>query len=257
LGPAISSTVARAATELTTLYLVPAEDAAALADEEPALAPALSPVYDRPPKEPPSLFWLRGAAGQTGQAEKTLAAHPDKIGGVFLDLDGDSPAAALRLTKAGAGVILLAADDHGRDKEGRFLKESIREVHLALVEESVRDEVTLLAWGGIAMAEHVAKAIICGVDGVVIDWPLLLALECRYCEACQPETCPALIREIDPDWGVQRILNLIGAWRDQLLEVLGAMGIREVRRLRGEMGRAMFYEDLEAEIFGPIFGTRK
>ena len=257
LGPAISSTVARAAAELTTLYLVPAEEAAALADEEPALAPALSPVYDRPPEEPPSLFWLRGAAGQTGQAEKALAAHPDKIGGVFLDLDGDSPAAALRLAKAGAGVILLAADDHGRDKEGRFIRESIREVHLALVEESVRDEVTLLVWGGIAMAEHVAKAIICGVDGVVIDWPLLLALECRYCAVCTPETCPALIREVDPGWGVQRILNLIGAWRDQLLEVLGAMGIREVRRLRGEMGRAMFYEDLEAEIFGPIFGTRK
>jgi hypothetical protein len=27
------------------------------------------------------------------------------------------------------------------------------------------------------------------------------------------------------------------------------MGIREVRRLRGEMGRAMFFEDLEREIF--------
>jgi hypothetical protein len=25
------------------------------------------------------------------------------------------------------------------------------------------------------------------------------------------------------------------------------MGMREVRRLRGEMGRAMFYEDLEKE----------
>jgi hypothetical protein len=30
------------------------------------------------------------------------------------------------------------------------------------------------------------------------------------------------------------------------------MGIREVRRLRGEMGRAMFFEDLEREIFLPL-----
>jgi glutamate synthase domain-containing protein 2 len=38
----------------------------------------------------------------------------------------------------------------------------------------------------------------------------------------------------------------MAAWRDQLLEVLGAIGMREVRRLRGETGRAIFYEKEEA-----------
>jgi len=33
---------------------------------------------------------------------------------------------------------------------------------------------------------------------------------------------------------MQRIINLMGAWHSQLLEVMGAMGIREARRLRGE-----------------------
>jgi hypothetical protein len=46
----------------------------------------------------------------------------------------------------------------------------------------------------------------------------------------------------------------MASWRDQLLEVLGAMGLREVRRLRGEMGRAMFQKDLEREAFGGITG---
>jgi len=36
--------------------------------------------------------------------------------------------------------------------------------------------------------------------------------------------------------------------------VLGAMGLREVRRLRGEMGRAMFMRTLEAEAFADIEG---
>jgi hypothetical protein len=48
----------------------------------------------------------------------------------------------------------------------------------------------------------------------------------------------------------QRIINLMGSWRDQLLEVLGGMGLREVRRQRGEIGRTMLYEDLEKRIFG-------
>jgi hypothetical protein len=47
---------------------------------------------------------------------------------------------------------------------------------------------------------------------------------------------------------------MVGAWRDQLLEVLGAMGLREVRRLRGELGRAIFYDDVEREAFSDVPG---
>ena len=39
-----------------------------------------------------------------------------------------------------------------------------------------------------------------------------------------------------------------------MLEILGAMGIREVRRLRGEVGRAMWCSRLEAEAFSEIEG---
>jgi hypothetical protein len=46
----------------------------------------------------------------------------------------------------------------------------------------------------------------------------------------------------------------MASWRDQLLEILGAMGIREVRRLRGEMGRAMFMKTLEKDAFAEIEG---
>jgi hypothetical protein len=48
------------------------------------------------------------------------------------------------------------------------------------------------------------------------------------------------------------MVNLMAAWHSQLLEVLGAMGIREVRRLRGEVGRAIFKEDVEREAFGDL-----
>jgi hypothetical protein len=51
--------------------------------------------------------------------------------------------------------------------------------------------------------------------------------------------------------------NLIAAWHDQLIEVMGAMGMREARRLRGDVGRAMFFEQLEEETFGKLYGTRK
>jgi hypothetical protein len=35
---------------------------------------------------------------------------------------------------------------------------------------------------------------------------------------------------------------------------MGAMGVREVRRLRGEIGRAIFYEEIEKDAFANIKG---
>ena len=134
----------------------------------------------------------------------------------------------------------------------------LREVHVALVKDGTRDMVTLVASGGIALAEHVTKAMLCGADAVAVDVPLLLALECRLCRECaRGAPCPVDLDGMDLAYGVQRIINLMGAWHQQLIEMLGAMGLREARRLRGEVGRCMFFEDLEAASFGRLFGSRK
>jgi glutamate synthase domain-containing protein 2 len=118
--------------------------------------------------------------------------------------------------------------------------------------------VTLIAGGGIALPEHMAKAVICGADLVSTHLPLMIALECRVCGTCTPGMwCPARFEEIDFDYGVGRMRNLIAAWHLQLIEVMGAMGMRDARRLCGDVGRAMFFEELEEEVFGPIFGSRK
>jgi len=167
---------------------------------------------------------------------------------------------AEELTYAGVEVIHLYADINGRAfSSGQgFIKDMTLNVHRHLVDLKIRDEVTLIVSGGIAMAEHVAKSIICGADLTAIDLPLLIALECRYCKSrLDVLSCPVELKEVEPQWGAQRIINLIGAWRNQLLEVLGAMGLREVRRLRGEVGRAIFFEDIEKEIFEHFLSVSK
>lgn len=174
----------------------------------------------------------------------------------------------IELARNGAEVIHLVFDSHGREslsagtaangEQARHVRDVLRDVHTNLVKQSLRDQVTLIASGGIAQAEHVAKAIICGADLVAIDIPLLVAMECRLCGECERgQVCPIALEEIDVEYGAHRIVNLIAAWHQQLIEVLGAMGIREVRRLRGETGRCMFFEDLERETFGRLFGKRK
>jgi hypothetical protein len=224
--------------------------------------------------------------------------NPDRLVAIRLEATPVCKDRVLALARDGAEVIHLVFDSHGRENlsgplslrerarvraagnnnerdesasphpnplpkgEGtklqRHVRDVLREIHRALVKEGIRDEITLVASGGIAQAEHVAKAIICGADLVAIDVPLLLALECRLCGECERgECCPIALEEVEAEYAVRRIENLMGAWHQQLLEVLGAMGIREVRRLRGETGRAMFFEDLERDSFGRIFGKRK
>lgn len=158
----------------------------------------------------------------------------------------------LSLVESGISIIHLEATTHGRatDQASLFLKDGIRSVHQALVEEGTRDGMTLLASGGLSMAEHVAKSIICGADGVMVDFPILIALECRMCRRCTKGlSCPVEIEAAPSSWVASRVMNLVGAWQNQLLEMMGAMGIRDVRRLRGEVGRAMFFEELDRTTF--------
>jgi ferredoxin len=169
-----------------------------------------------------------------------------------------------RLAHNGAEVIHVVADYCGQEmkgtpeKEGRLLKDIIRAMHLKLVEDGIRDEVTLIASGGIGMAEQVPKAMLCGADLIAIDIPLLVALGVRIYE--NPEKLlvwPESLEKVSTSILTQRIVNLMGAWHSQILEMMGAMGIREARRLRGDSGRAIFFEEIEKDTFGKLFEKGK
>ncbi|MBF0477756.1 MAG: hypothetical protein HQK59_18395 [Deltaproteobacteria bacterium] len=175
---------------------------------------------------------------------------------VKVPLNKKSPARCLELVQTGAEVIHLAGNDDGREntpKNARYIKDAIADVHQKLVENNVRDMVSLITSGGIALAEHVAKGIICGSDAIVADLALLVAVECRVCRGCkQGLPCPVCIEDVTADWTTHRMVNLLGAWHNQLLEISGAMGIRDIRRMRGERGRAMFFEELEKMVFAGL-----
>ena len=161
--------------------------------------------------------------------------------------------------RQGVRVFHLTADYHGGGQDESFALESTRQAHKTFVDAGTREHVTLLGSGGVIAAEHLPKAIICGLDLVAIDTALVVALQGKFIGECadRQKSRFAFPRNLTVDWGVQRLKNLAGSWRDQLFEILGAMGLREVRRLRGEVGRAMIVQDLEAEAFGEVDGYAK
>ncbi len=156
----------------------------------------------------------------------------------------------LELVQQGVRVFHLTANYHGYVGD-RFIMDLILQAHQSLVDAGMREEVTLIGGGGVVLAEHVPKAIICGLDAVTLDVALAVALQAGFHGECvNRKTASFSFPRMDIGWGVKRITNLAVSWRDQLLEILGSMGLREVRRLRGELGRCMFQRDLEREVFG-------
>jgi glutamate synthase domain-containing protein 2 len=257
-------TMAEAAKKLNTLMEIPVEDWNT--SLEP-YAEHIIPVFSMEPVgnhvhlvEAAKVVEIFDRDDSCEMIDDLKNTSPGLIVMIKTPLDEKSPERVAELADADIDIIHVYADRNGKgygERKAWFVKDILREVHTRLVDKGVRDNVSIVASGGIALAEHVAKAIICGADAVMVDIPLLLALECRMCLRCANGlSCPVEIENVHPDWGSTRIMNLLGAWRNQILEVLGAMGLREVKRLRGEFGRAMFFNDLEADTFGRLFGTR-
>ncbi|HEV2120383.1 MAG TPA: glutamate synthase-related protein [Candidatus Bathyarchaeia archaeon] len=172
-----------------------------------------------------------------------------------LPLREDTGDQACKLAREGVHGLHLYADYHGQDysKEPKHISQSLKEVHQRLVKERLRDQVTIIASGGITLAEHVPKAIICGADLVGIDTTTLVALQAEFKgETRDRADCQLKPRKIDPEWGAQRLVNLFGVWHDQLIEILSAMGMRDVRRLRGDIGRSMMDAELREQSFKGI-----
>ncbi len=262
-GPSFRLSAARAAVQADTLLILDSKFfSPELIPSGRHIVPLLPPGNARdfsPLLEHSRMAQIHFGPGIKDNVRELKEIRPGILVSVRLPLTPRAEQDLDELQDSGADVVHLLADAKGREQETpspRFIKDAIRSLHSHLVRAGRRDRTALIFGGGIGLAEHVAKAVICGADAVSIDRPLLQALECRLCAECRREECPVEIDKIEPAWGKQRVVNLAAAWHGQLLEVLGAMGLRDVRRLRGEAGRAIFLEEIEKETFGRIFGGR-
>ncbi len=151
---------------------------------------------------------------------------------------------------AGANIIHIdggyggtgAAPEIAKKNIAMPVEYAIPKVHKYLVSEGVRDEVVLMASGGIRTADDVAKAIALGADGCVVATAEAVAVGCTHCGNCErgrgcqvgiTTTDPELSQFIDPEWGETRIVNLFHAWEKRLRSILGRYGLTSIRDLRG------------------------
>ena len=151
---------------------------------------------------------------------------------------------------AGAHIVHLdgsyggtgAAPEIAKKNIAMPIEYAISKVHTFLVEEGIRDQVTFIVSGGARTAYDVAKAIALGADGVVIGTSEMVALGCIRCGKCESgkgcargiaSTNPEMVAKMTVEWGTQRLINMLHAWREQIVDILSRFGMRDISELRG------------------------
>lgn len=177
-------------------------------------------------------------------------------------------AIASGIARSGADIIAIdgfrggtgAAPTRIRDHVGIPIELALASVDQRLRDEGIRNNVSLVVGGSIRSAADVVKAIALGADACYVATAALLALGCHLCRTCQSGKCnwgiatqrPELVQRLDPETGSRRLINLMTAWKHEIKELMGGMGINSIEALRGNrlMLRGIGLTEKELEILG-------
>jgi glutamate synthase domain-containing protein 2 len=192
--------------------------------------------------------------------------NPKALISVKVSTPNDVDMVAVGSYYAGAHILHIDGGYGGTGAAPQIAKKNIAmpielaipKVHRFLLQEGIRDEIVLMASGGIRSAYDIAKAIALGADGCILGTSELVAMGCTRCSNCErgrgcpfglTTTDPELSEFVEPEWGAARVSNLYRSYAGQLSALLRRLGLKSVRELRGRTD-LLLYRNLDGGSHG-------
>ncbi len=148
--------------------------------------------------------------------------------------------------QAGTGAAPVMAADH----LGIPLMPALVQAVMTLEEMGMKDEISLIASGGIRNGADVAKALAIGADAVAIGTSAMVAMGCRVCMKCHTGHCAFGIgtqhederKNLDVDAAAERVANYIRGMTAEAVLLAKAAGKSKLKNLEREDLRSLSLE---------------
>ncbi|MFN3315782.1 MAG: glutamate synthase-related protein, partial [Raineya sp.] len=160
---------------------------------------------------------------------------------------------AVGVAKAGADIIHISGGDGGTGAAslssmkhaGIPWEISLWEVHKALIENNIRQNVVLRVDGGLQTGKDIVVAAILGAEEFDFGKLLLIAQGCIMARICEKNTCPTGIATHDEKFKAkykgspEHIIAMLNFLAENVRSLLAQMGVESLKHL---IGRVDFLE---------------
>lgn len=200
---------------------------------EAAYSPAHHPDMVSSPDINDKVSWLREITGGAPIGAKIGCGDVKEDVKVLADAGVDF------ITLDGFGGGTGATDLYIRDNVGIPIFAALPQAYNILQELGLKDEISLIASGGLRRSADFAKCLALGADAVYIGTAALIAINCQQYRICYTGLCPTgittqnpqLMKQLDVKEGVRRLTNFIELSTEEVANLTRVVGKNDVSNL--------------------------
>lgn len=204
-----------------------------LEDGEAAYSPAHHHDMRTPAEIKEKVSWLRELTGGVPIGAKIGCGEIEKDIQVLVDAEVDF----IALDGFGGGTG--ATDVFVRENVGIPIYAALPRAFRYLSDGGLKDQITLIAGGGLRTSADCAKCLALGADAVYIGTAALIAINCEQYRICHTGLCPSgiathnptLVKQLSIDEGVRRLSNFITLATHEIAQLTRIVGKDDVKQL--------------------------
>jgi glutamate synthase domain-containing protein 2 len=160
---------------------------------------------------------------------------------------GDVEADIQVLVDAGVDFIALDGFGGGTGATEKYVRENVGIPIIAALPRAVRflrklpakNDISLIAGGGLRTSADFAKCLALGADAVYIATSALIAINCQQYRICHTGVCPSgvtthspvLAKQLGFEEGVRKLSNFIRTSTEEIANLTRVVGKDDVRKL--------------------------